>query len=65
MVKPFLQAHSTSGLEGLMQHSRVLTACRWRISPDTAVTLISEKKSAWNFINAKVLNTIITIIAPK
>lgn len=24
-----------------------------------------EKKSSWNFINAKVLNTIITIIAPK
>lgn len=64
MVKPFLQAHSTSDLEGLMQHHGVLTACQWRISPDTGVTFISEKKSAWNFINAKVLNTIISIIAP-
>lgn len=65
MVKPSGQAHSNSDLKGLMQHHRVLTAFHWRISPDTEITWISEKKSAWNFINAKVLNTIITVIAPK
>lgn len=64
MVTPSTQAHGTSdsqGADAAMQHSN----CLWRrISWDAEITFTFKKESSWNSINAEVLNTVTTIIAP-
>ena len=49
----------------LMRHHCTLPAFHWRISSDPEITLIFNKKSCWDAMNTKALNTIITLITPK